>query len=193
MLGLCLAMRWPMCCCAMPSELPLAAFVVVYYNKEKKRKIPFGDEKGEVIMPLCRRLAPVFALVMLLCLASFNAVFATGADVSSQSESSVSETSSVASSAVSSAVSSGEREFINTEPISSLPSEVGGREYPVGTLAWIVIFVCVLVIVLFVCGARLRGRAVHPRSAARSRWKKTNSSHASLNERYYHDRTHFRK
>lgn len=146
-------------------------------------------------MPLCRRIAPVFALVMLLWLASFSIVFAAGADVSSQSESesSVSETSSAASSAVSSAVSSGEREFINTEPISSLPSEVGGREYPVGTLAWIVIFVCVLVIVLFVCGARLRGRAVHPRSAARSRWKKTNSSHASLNERYYHDRTHFRK
>lgn len=150
------------------------------------------------MMQFRRRWTPVFLLVLLFGLLSWG-TFAFAAEVSSGESGSLIESSagsSMVSSALSanSAVSSGEREFINTEPMSSLPSQTERQQYPIGTIAWIVILACVLVIILFICGARARGRnAVEPRSAARSRWKKTRSSHAALNERYYHDRTHFRK
>lgn len=137
--GLCLAMRWPMCCCAMPSELPLAAFVVVYYNKEKKDP-RLGMKKGKLLCRCaetcagfclgyaavsgfvqccfcdgCRRIVTVGIVLFLKRplwrLLPFRRLCLPG-----------------------------KGNCINTEPISSLPSEVGGREYPVGTFAWIVIF-----------------------------------------------------
>lgn len=154
-------------------------------------------------MQFRRRWTPVFLLVLLFGLLSWG-TFAFAAEVSSGESGSLIESSAGSSmvssaSSANSAVSSGEREFINTEPMSSLPSQTERQQYPIGTIAWIVILACVLVIILFICGARARGarargrNAVEPRSAARSRWKKTRSSHAALNERYYHDRTHFRK